>query len=126
MPPGASIGSLGSSARHGTSTPVGDTKELQAVKEVFTDTSPIITSTKSLSGHALGAAGSNEAIYSLIMMESDFIAGSANIHNIVPVLLTHIPAVYAARYCVCMWTVLYRKKVASYSSGGAGVCCMVV
>jgi 3-oxoacyl-[acyl-carrier-protein] synthase-1 len=69
---------------HGTSTPVGDTKELQAVKAVFTDTSPVITSTKSLSGHALGAAGSNEAIYSLIMMESGFIAGSANIQNLDP------------------------------------------
>ncbi len=69
---------------HGTSTPVGDTKELQAVKEVFTDYAPIITSTKSVSGHALGAAGSNEAIYSLLMMESDFIAGSANIENIDP------------------------------------------
>lgn len=69
---------------HGTSTPVGDIKELQAVKEVFTEQSPIITSTKSLSGHALGAAGSNEAIYSLLMMESDFIAGSANIQNLDP------------------------------------------
>ncbi len=69
---------------HGTSTPVGDTKELQAVKSVFTDYSPIITSTKSLSGHALGAAGSNEAIYSLLMMESNFIAASANIQNIDP------------------------------------------
>lgn len=65
---------------HGTSTPVGDTRELDAISEVFKDkTMPMISSTKSLSGHALGAAGSNEAIYSLIMMLNDFVAGSANI-----------------------------------------------
>ncbi|MEE9330888.1 MAG: beta-ketoacyl synthase N-terminal-like domain-containing protein, partial [Methylophilaceae bacterium] len=60
---------------HGTSTPVGDTKELEAIREVFgTDGSVAIASTKSLSGHALGAAGVNEAIYTMIMMENDFIA----------------------------------------------------
>lgn len=70
---------------HGTSTPVGDTVELQAVREVFaTKVVPTIASTKSLTGHALGAAGVNEAIYSLIMMESGFIAASANIQNLDP------------------------------------------
>ncbi len=69
---------------HGTSTPVGDTKELEAVQAVFGDKTPIITSTKSLSGHALGAAGSNEAIYSLLMMENNFIAASANINKLDP------------------------------------------
>ena len=73
---------------HGTSTPVGDTKELEAIKSVFKDgkfgTIPNIASTKSLSGHALGAAGVNEAIYSLIMMENDFIAASANIEELDP------------------------------------------
>ncbi len=68
---------------HGTSTPAGDTKELEAVKNTFDgDTIPYISSTKSLSGHALGAAGSNEAIYSLLMMENDFLVGSANIDQL--------------------------------------------
>ncbi len=69
---------------HGTSTPVGDTRELEAVKEVFGDNIPAIASTKSLTGHALGAAGVNEAIYSLLMMENDFIAASANITELDP------------------------------------------
>jgi 3-oxoacyl-[acyl-carrier-protein] synthase-1 len=64
---------------HGTSTPVGDLKELEAIKTVFKDNIPKVSSTKSLTGHALGAAGVNEAIYSLIMMENDFISASANI-----------------------------------------------
>jgi 3-oxoacyl-[acyl-carrier-protein] synthase I len=69
---------------HGTSTPVGDTKELEAIREVFGTNPVAIASTKSLSGHALGAAGVNEAIYTLIMMENDFIAASANIENLDP------------------------------------------
>ncbi len=67
---------------HGTSTPVGDTKELEAIQTVFGENSPKISATKSLTGHALGAAGVHEAIYSLIMMENDFISGSANIQNL--------------------------------------------
>src|SRR5690606_19622327 len=55
---------------HGTSTPVGDVTELGAIKKVFTEKSPIITSTKSLTGHSLGATGAQEAIYSLLMMEN--------------------------------------------------------
>lgn len=70
---------------HGTSTPVGDSKELEAISTVFGNASKVaIASTKSLSGHALGAAGVNEAIYSLLMMEHDFIAASANIENLDP------------------------------------------
>ncbi|MFM9836502.1 MAG: beta-ketoacyl-ACP synthase I [Methylophilaceae bacterium] len=70
---------------HGTSTPVGDTKELEAIREVFGTNNPVaIASTKSLSGHALGAAGVNEAIYTLIMMENNFVAASANIDNLDP------------------------------------------
>ena len=69
---------------HGTSTPVGDTKELEAIREVFSNDQVAIASTKSLSGHALGAAGVNEAIYTLIMMENNFIAASANIDNLDP------------------------------------------
>ena len=73
---------------HGTSTPVGDTKELEAIREVFGATGlnqqPAIASTKSLSGHALGAAGVNEAIYTLLMMQHNFIAASANIETLDP------------------------------------------
>ena len=67
---------------HGTSTPVGDMKELQAIKEVFKDSIPLIGSTKSLSGHALGAAGVNESIYSLLMLQNDFVVESANIETL--------------------------------------------
>jgi len=67
---------------HGTSTPVGDLRELDAVREVFGSAIPPISSTKSLSGHALGAAGVHEAIYSLLMMQGGFIAASANIEQL--------------------------------------------
>lgn len=67
---------------HGTSTPAGDISELNAIREVFGDQAPVINSTKSLTGHSLGAAGSQEAIYSLIMMQDNFIAASANIENL--------------------------------------------
>lgn len=68
---------------HGTSTPVGDTKELEAIKTTFVGQDiPLISSTKSLSGHALGAAGSNEAIYSLLMLLNDFVTASANIFTL--------------------------------------------
>ena len=68
---------------HGTSTPVGDIKELEAIRKVFDTTSiPLIGSTKSLSGHALGAAGVNESIYSLLMLENDFVAESVNIETL--------------------------------------------
>ena len=66
---------------HGTSTPVGDITELKAVGETFKEKIPKISSTKSLSGHPLGAASVHEAIYSLIMMKNNFIAGSANINE---------------------------------------------
>ena len=73
---------------HGTSTPVGDSKELEAIRAVFEGGElgkiPAIASTKSLSGHALGAAGVNEAIYTLLMMENNFIAASANIETLDP------------------------------------------
>ena len=67
---------------HGTSTPVGDVKELGAIKEVFGVNIPLIGSTKSLSGHALGAAGVNESIYSLLMLQNNFVAESVNIENL--------------------------------------------
>ncbi|MCG8314236.1 MAG: beta-ketoacyl-ACP synthase I, partial [Pseudomonadales bacterium] len=67
---------------HGTSTPVGDAAEIGAVMEVFGDNMPAVSSTKSLTGHSLGAAGVQEAIYSLIMLENDFITASANVNEI--------------------------------------------
>jgi len=76
---------------HGTSTPVGDTKELEAVREVFGNStsspqpsSPYLSSTKSLTGHALGAAGVHESIYSILMMTNNFISASANITELDP------------------------------------------
>ena len=67
---------------HGTSTPAGDITELNAIKEIFGEDMPLISSTKSLSGHSLGAAGVQEAIYGLVMMKEGFITGSANIENL--------------------------------------------
>ncbi|MCC1495621.1 beta-ketoacyl-ACP synthase I [Alcanivorax sp. 1008] len=69
---------------HGTSTPVGDVAELRAIREVFGSNIPPFSSTKSLSGHSLGAAGVQEAIYSLLMIQNGFIAGSANVANLDP------------------------------------------
>jgi len=70
---------------HGTSTPVGDTRELEALRTVFgSDNVPAVSSTKSLTGHALGAAGVNESIYSLLMMEQNFLSASANINQLDP------------------------------------------
>ncbi|MBA6250938.1 MULTISPECIES: beta-ketoacyl-ACP synthase I [unclassified Colwellia] len=67
---------------HGTSTPVGDVKELGAIQELFGKDSPAISATKAMTGHALGAAGVHEAIYSLLMMENSFVAPSINVDNL--------------------------------------------
>ena len=69
---------------HGTSTPVGDVRELEAIKQVFDGKIPPISSTKSLTGHSLGAAGVQEAVYSLLMLNNDFICASANIQQLDP------------------------------------------
>jgi 3-oxoacyl-[acyl-carrier-protein] synthase-1 len=69
---------------HGTSTPVGDIKEMEAVRQVFGKNAPAISSTKSLTGHSLGAAGAQEAIYSILMMNNGFLAESANIETLDP------------------------------------------
>src|SRR5690349_588099 len=69
---------------HGTGTPVGDVKEMEAVRAVFGAKAPLISSTKSLTGHSLGAAGAQEAIYCLLMMDNGFAAESANIENLDP------------------------------------------
>ncbi|NOI76796.1 beta-ketoacyl-ACP synthase I [Vibrio coralliilyticus] len=67
---------------HGTSTPVGDVKELGAIQELFGDNSPAISATKAMTGHALGAAGVHEAIYSTLMLDNNFIAPSVNVENL--------------------------------------------
>ena len=69
---------------HGTSTPIGDVREMEAIREVFGANMPLISSTKSLTGHCLGGAGSQEAIYCLLMMQNDFVCESANIRQIDP------------------------------------------
>jgi 3-oxoacyl-[acyl-carrier-protein] synthase-1 len=69
---------------HATSTPIGDLKEIEAIREVFGAKCPPISATKSLTGHSLGAAGAQEAIYSLLMMGSGFICESANIQKLDP------------------------------------------
>jgi len=67
---------------HATSTPIGDLKEIEAIREVFGDRCPPIAATKSLTGHSLGAAGAQEAIYSILMMNNGFICESANIETL--------------------------------------------
>ncbi len=71
---------------HATSTPIGDIKEIEAIREVFGAKCPPISATKSLTGHSLGATGVQEAIYSLLMMQNGFICESANIENIDPAM----------------------------------------
>ncbi|MCK5720586.1 MAG: beta-ketoacyl-ACP synthase I [Thiomargarita sp.] len=102
---------------HGTSTPVGDTKELQAIKQVFTDKIPPISATKSLTGHALGAAGANEAIYSLLMMENNFIAASANIKELDPEA-EGVPIIRQRQDNVTLNTVMSN----SFGFGGTNAC----
>ncbi len=102
---------------HGTSTPVGDTKELEAISEVFGSDVPKISSTKSLTGHALGAAGVNEAIYSLLMMENDFITASANIEELDPEA-EGMPIVRETETGVKLNTVLSN----SFGFGGTNAC----
>ena len=80
---------------HGTGTPVGDLKEMGAVRDVFGDAVPLISSTKALTGHSLGAAGAQEAIYCLLMMRHGFVAQSANIETLDPAF-TDLPIVRAA------------------------------
>ena len=71
---------------HATSTPIGDIREIEAIREVFDSKCPPISATKSLTGHSLGATGVQEAIYSMLMMQNGFICESANIENIDPAM----------------------------------------
>ena len=98
---------------HGTSTPVGDVRELDALREVFGETMPPLASTKSLTGHALGAAGVHEAIYSLLMMRENLIAASANIERLDPAA-EGLPIVHERRDGVQLNTVLSN----SFGFGG--------
>ena len=102
---------------HGTSTPVGDIKELEAITEVFGSEIPVISSTKSLTGHALGAAGVNEAIYSLLMLENDFICESANIQELDPAA-EGIPISRECRENANLKTVMSN----SFGFGGTNAC----
>jgi 3-oxoacyl-[acyl-carrier-protein] synthase-1 len=102
---------------HGTSTPVGDGQELKAIVEVFGNQVPLINSTKSLTGHALGAAGVNEAIYSLLMMEGDFVAASANIEELMPEA-AGLPIVRQRRDNAGLTTVMSN----SFGFGGTNAC----
>jgi 3-oxoacyl-[acyl-carrier-protein] synthase I len=81
---GQGVGPIDYLNTHGTSTPLGDLVELQAVRKVFGDDVPPLSSTKALSGHSLGAASVHEAIYCLLMMEGGFVAGSAHIEQLDP------------------------------------------
>jgi 3-oxoacyl-[acyl-carrier-protein] synthase I len=98
---------------HATATPIGDLKEIEALREVFGDKCPPISATKSLTGHSLGAAGVQEAIYSLLMMNSGFICESANIENLDPAF-ADMPIVRERRDNVALGCVLSN----SFGFGG--------
>ena len=98
---------------HATSTPIGDIKEIEAIREVFGGTCPPISATKSLTGHSLGAAGAQEAIYSLLMMNSGFICESAHIETLDPAF-ADMPIVRARRDDVTLGCVLSN----SFGFGG--------
>lgn len=102
---------------HGTSTPVGDLRELEAIKQVFKDKIPSLSATKSLTGHALGAAGANEAIYTLLMMEAGFISASANIAQLDP-QAEGMPIVRERQDNVTLNTVMSN----SFGFGGTNAC----
>src|SRR5271155_3732511 len=102
---------------HATSTPIGDLKEIEAIREVFGAKCPPISATKSLTGHSLGAAGAQEAIYSLLMMNSGFICESANIENLDPAF-ADMPIVRARRDDAKLGCVLSN----SFGFGGTNAC----
>ena len=102
---------------HATSTPIGDLKEIEAIREVFGAKCPPISATKSLTGHSLGAAGVHEAVYSLLMMNSGFICESANIHTLDPAF-GDMPIVRARQDNVTLGCVLSN----SFGFGGTNAC----
>jgi 3-oxoacyl-[acyl-carrier-protein] synthase-1 len=98
---------------HATSTPIGDIREIEAIREVFGAKCPPISATKSLTGHSLGAAGVQEAIYSLLMMQNGFVCESANIENLDPAM-ADMPIVRERQDNVKLGTVLSN----SFGFGG--------
>jgi 3-oxoacyl-[acyl-carrier-protein] synthase-1 len=98
---------------HATSTPIGDVKEIEAIREVFGEQCPPIAATKSLTGHSLGAAGAQEAIYSLLMMNNGFVCESANVENLDPAF-ADVPIVRERRDNVKLGCVLSN----SFGFGG--------
>ncbi|HEY9360924.1 MAG TPA: beta-ketoacyl-ACP synthase I [Xanthobacteraceae bacterium] len=105
---------------HATSTPIGDSKEIEAIREVFGERCPPIAATKSLTGHSLGAAGAQEAIYSLLMMSNGFICESANIDNLDPAF-ADVPIVRERRDDVRLGCVLSN----SFGFGGTNASVML-
>ncbi len=105
---------------HATSTPIGDIKEIEAIREVFGERCPPIAATKSLTGHSLGAAGAQEAIYSLLMMSNGFICESANIDNLDPAF-ADVPIVRERRDDVRLGCVLSN----SFGFGGTNASVML-
>jgi 3-oxoacyl-[acyl-carrier-protein] synthase I len=102
---------------HATSTPIGDLREVEAIREVFGDKCPPISATKSLSGHSLGASGVQEAIYSLLMMNNGFICASANIETLDPAF-ADVPIVRTRQDDVELGCVLSN----SFGFGGTNAC----
>ena len=102
---------------HGTSTPVGDTKELQAIRDTFGENIPPVSSSKSLAGHSLGASGAQESIYSLLMMENNFIQASANIETM-DELAEGLPIVTERQDNVTLNTVMSNN----FGFGGTNAC----
>jgi 3-oxoacyl-[acyl-carrier-protein] synthase-1 len=102
---------------HATSTPIGDLREIEAIREVFGAKCPPIAATKSLTGHSLGAAGAQEAIYSLLMMNNGFICESANIENLDPAF-ADMPIMRERRDGVTLGCVLSN----SFGFGGTNAC----
>jgi len=104
---------------HGTSTPIGDVKELEAIREVFSNGNrmPYFSSTKSLTGHSLGAAGVHEAIYSLLMLQHDFVAASANVETVDPAA-EGMPLVTETKTGTRLDTVMSN----SFGFGGTNAC----
>jgi 3-oxoacyl-[acyl-carrier-protein] synthase-1 len=113
---GKDVGPIDYLNPHGTSTPVGDIKEMDAVRQVFGDKPPLISSTKSLTGHSLGAAGAQEAIYCLLMMQNGFASESANIEDLDPVF-ADLP-ILRARKDMALNTVMSN----SFGFGGTNGC----
>jgi len=102
---------------HGTSTPVGDLTELRGIREVFGDNLPMVSSTKSLAGHSLGATGAQEAIFSLLMMQNNFLAASANVQELDPESVG-VPIVTEAKFDIPINRILSN----SFGFGGTNAC----